>query len=119
MKDPASDLSDYFRAERERDLREAPSFESLATVDGPRVRIRPAWRPKLTVMTLAVAAAVAAFLISPRFGSPDASFVEFDQGGAMTTDLDELCDAALAALDEHEADVLMVTPTDAFLPLGQ
>ncbi len=145
MKDPDSDLVDFFRAERERDVNEAPSFDSMKRDYGreelrmvPRRRVRQlAWRAAIFIP----AAAAVVLLIVPRSAplgvrrhhdsdaKNDSLLSSADHGDlapmeaihhdAASVDLDQLCDAALLALDEHEAEVLMFVSTDAFLLTDQ
>lgn len=127
MNDPESDLREHFQAERKRDGLEAPSFESLVATEDPIAPepLRTQWR-RPTVMLLAAATLAAAsvipFLDRPSSQVPPTAEAERNDSRVSTDsplDLDELCDAALAALDEHEAEWLMAGPTDVLLQLGQ
>ena len=124
MDNTESDLQGYFQAERKRDLEAVPDFETMVRDLVPAASAQGRVHPRRNKVWLLAAASLAAAAVLPFLskrantgggGEVSDSLVGTD----AAVDVDELCDAALAALDEHEADWLMAAPTDALLPLGQ
>ncbi|MEM6671936.1 MAG: hypothetical protein AAF726_03780 [Planctomycetota bacterium] len=106
------DLRDFFAEERARDRRCAPEFRDLVDasreMNVPRVigrrrrRARAVW-----LVTFAAATALAVARLDVQRDEP----VETTD----IVDVDAACDAALAALEDQEADAHMRLTTDALL----
>lgn len=106
-------LREYFEDERRSDARTTPSFHELAT--RPSARPDAAERPRsglrlLLGAGLVAAAAAGVLLVTQLTARPDA-----DPNAATFADLEEVCDAALAALEEQEAEARLLASTDELL----
>lgn len=112
MKNDDARLREFFEAERVRDAADAPPFHELA----PEHR-RPGRRWWTLPAVIASAAGLLFVLVLAGTGAFDgdaagsAPLAELD----LDLDLDGACDAALAALEEQEADARLRSSTDTLL----